>query len=303
MANILVVTSTSAGSEETREHPNTGSPSYNVDHSSLTSPVADGASAVAFNLDTANSLSTEGAKLLRLKNSGTQKFGVDKDGRLIIVDSGSLPTASSTYEGYLAMAYDSTRKRDRFYVCVRYVLPDTTTIYKWKEISLDWLDDCAYYVETFSAFVSLADTALVANRVYFSPVFVGGTMNANRLLFELYNSDAVNSHQGNWGIYRETSTYSLAVVLKGAYSLTRQVRAGYLDIGNLYIEKGQYYIALVGDNAALKARMATIGLTSGTHRAAWWYCDQVDSTLADGYSLNPPTYLDAAPWCGLITKA
>lgn len=48
----------------------------------LKSTVSDGSSAVGYVLDTTNALSTSGAKLLSLKNSGTEKFYVDKDGKI-----------------------------------------------------------------------------------------------------------------------------------------------------------------------------------------------------------------------------
>ncbi|MFC1632441.1 beta strand repeat-containing protein [Candidatus Omnitrophota bacterium] len=46
----------------------------------LNSTVANTASAVAFELDTATALTTAGAKLLSIKTGGTEKFYVDKDG-------------------------------------------------------------------------------------------------------------------------------------------------------------------------------------------------------------------------------
>jgi hypothetical protein len=46
--------------------------------------VADGASAVALLVDTVNSLSTSGAKLVSLKNAGVEKFAVDKDGNIVV---------------------------------------------------------------------------------------------------------------------------------------------------------------------------------------------------------------------------
>ena len=42
--------------------------------------VVDGASAVGYTFDTKNALSTSGAKLMSVKNSGTEKFYIDKDG-------------------------------------------------------------------------------------------------------------------------------------------------------------------------------------------------------------------------------
>lgn len=49
---------------------------------SFTSRIADGASAVGITLDNSTTLSTSGAKLLSVKNNGTEKFAVDKDGTL-----------------------------------------------------------------------------------------------------------------------------------------------------------------------------------------------------------------------------
>jgi len=46
------------------------------------SEIADGATAVGFVLDTDNDLATAGAKLLSLRNFGTEKFSIDNDGRI-----------------------------------------------------------------------------------------------------------------------------------------------------------------------------------------------------------------------------
>lgn len=50
----------------------------------LTPSVTDSASAVAHTLDTENALSTSGAKLMSVKNNGTEKFGLTKDGIPVI---------------------------------------------------------------------------------------------------------------------------------------------------------------------------------------------------------------------------
>ena len=55
------------------------------------STVGDGSSAVGYVLDTTNSLVTSGAKLLTLKNNGSLKLSVDKDGGLILVLPSSDP--------------------------------------------------------------------------------------------------------------------------------------------------------------------------------------------------------------------
>ena len=46
----------------------------------LLSKAADGASAIGFEFDTENALSTSGSKLLSIKNNGSEKFGITKDG-------------------------------------------------------------------------------------------------------------------------------------------------------------------------------------------------------------------------------
>lgn len=51
-----------------------------VTSSQLFSSVADGSSAVGFTLDTLNTFSTGGAKLVSYQNNGTEKASIDKDG-------------------------------------------------------------------------------------------------------------------------------------------------------------------------------------------------------------------------------
>jgi hypothetical protein len=167
MGNCFVVTATGTPADDYKTHQNTGAPNYDVDHGLLRSATADGASAVGFDLDTDNSLVTAGAKLLSLKNGASEKFGVDKDGRIIVVDAGSLPAAGAAYEGFIALVYDNTRNRDRTYICVKYypehqhVTPPVPT-YEWKEFSLDWINETQCYAETFNPFVPLAYVPLVA---------------------------------------------------------------------------------------------------------------------------------------------
>ena len=55
------------------------------------STVSNGSSAVGYVLDTTNALTTSGAKLLTLKNNGSLKLSVDKDGGLILVLPSSDP--------------------------------------------------------------------------------------------------------------------------------------------------------------------------------------------------------------------
>ena len=47
------------------------------------SGVADSGSAIGFTLNTSNTLSTAGAKLLSLQNNGSEKFAIDKDGKVV----------------------------------------------------------------------------------------------------------------------------------------------------------------------------------------------------------------------------
>jgi hypothetical protein len=66
---------------------------------SLNPRVPDGASAIAYNLDTHNSLSTLGTKLLSIKNSGIEKFYIDYDGYLALnqgLYAGTLDIVSGT---------------------------------------------------------------------------------------------------------------------------------------------------------------------------------------------------------------
>jgi hypothetical protein len=51
----------------------------------IRSGVANGASAIAHTLDTGVAFSTAGAKLLSVKNNGTEKAAIDKDGTLTLV--------------------------------------------------------------------------------------------------------------------------------------------------------------------------------------------------------------------------
>ena len=51
--------------------------------------VSDGASAVAYNFDTSNTLSTSGAKLLSIKNGGTERFSLAHNGAAILTSTAS----------------------------------------------------------------------------------------------------------------------------------------------------------------------------------------------------------------------
>lgn len=54
------------------------------------SPVADGATAVAFDYDTANAFTTGGALLARVRNAGVDKFRLDKDGNLSLAGDATI---------------------------------------------------------------------------------------------------------------------------------------------------------------------------------------------------------------------
>jgi hypothetical protein len=56
--------------------------SIDISTSSLNPNISDGASAIAYNLDTINNLTTVGAKILSLNNNSVEKFYVDKDGEV-----------------------------------------------------------------------------------------------------------------------------------------------------------------------------------------------------------------------------
>jgi len=62
---------------------------------SLKSNVADGASAIGFTLDTNNAFSTSGALLFSVQNNSSEKFAVDKDGKVLIQGTQVLTTQQS----------------------------------------------------------------------------------------------------------------------------------------------------------------------------------------------------------------
>lgn len=61
----------------------------------MLSGVADGASALAYKLDTTNSLTTNGAALLSVQNATVEKFSIDKSGNLLIQGVVNGPAATS----------------------------------------------------------------------------------------------------------------------------------------------------------------------------------------------------------------
>jgi N-acetylneuraminic acid mutarotase len=66
------------------------------------SNIADGASAVGFTLNGANTYSTTGAKLLSVQNGGSERFAIDKDGNVKlyghIISGGTTPSASADFD-------------------------------------------------------------------------------------------------------------------------------------------------------------------------------------------------------------
>ncbi|MBI5357474.1 carbohydrate binding domain-containing protein [Candidatus Saccharibacteria bacterium] len=64
-------------------------------NSRLFSGIADGASSTGFTLNTSNTYSTSGAKLLSVQNNTTEKFSIDKDGNLTLA-SGAVFKIDST---------------------------------------------------------------------------------------------------------------------------------------------------------------------------------------------------------------
>jgi hypothetical protein len=68
----------------------------------VNSSVANGASAVGFELDTTNSFSTAGAKLVSFRNANTEKAYVDKDGRFAADGSaGGFVQTGTTAQGLI----------------------------------------------------------------------------------------------------------------------------------------------------------------------------------------------------------
>lgn len=62
---------------------------FRTDVGTFESDVADGASAVAFDHNTAVAFATAGAKLDRWRNNGVEKFYIDKDGNIVGLSAGS----------------------------------------------------------------------------------------------------------------------------------------------------------------------------------------------------------------------
>jgi len=81
--------------------------------------ISDGSTAIAFNLDTYNSLSTTGAKLISIKNNGSEKASIDKDGKLTALQYfvSSLNTAPSSATD-TGTAGEIRICSDYIYVCI-----------------------------------------------------------------------------------------------------------------------------------------------------------------------------------------
>lgn len=94
-------TSSGLGSERVRI---TSAGTFKMTLGTLQSAVANGASAVAYTLDTASTYSTAGAKLVSWKNNTTEKAYLDKDGMMVapyfrLSAVGGLANCSSALEG------------------------------------------------------------------------------------------------------------------------------------------------------------------------------------------------------------
>ena len=74
----------------------------------ISSEVADGASAVAFSFNSENTLSTAGAKIVSIKNNGTEAFRVGKDSSVVMGANdanSSLTYTVGSYEALLTALY------------------------------------------------------------------------------------------------------------------------------------------------------------------------------------------------------
>ncbi len=80
----LLITNTSSTAFQVQNSSSVTVLGVDATTNKLFSNLADGASAVGFTLNTANTYSTAGAKLLSLQNGGAEKFSVDKDGNVNI---------------------------------------------------------------------------------------------------------------------------------------------------------------------------------------------------------------------------
>lgn len=67
---------------------------------------ADGATAIGFEFDTDNQLTTSGSKLISVKNKGTEKFAVDKDGIILL---SSIPTNLTGKNADQTDGFDATQ--------------------------------------------------------------------------------------------------------------------------------------------------------------------------------------------------
>jgi hypothetical protein len=92
---------------------------------------ADGASAVAINMNAATALTSAGAKIVNFKNATVSKAFIDKDGAVGIGGIGALPSASATYRGCLWVVQGAGGAADVCYVCLK----SAADTYSWKTVS------------------------------------------------------------------------------------------------------------------------------------------------------------------------
>lgn len=94
-----VTVQTGANTATAFQVKNTGNVTvFGIDTSSskVLSALVDGASAVGFTLNTSNTYSTSGAKLLSIQNNGAERMSVDKDGNLTLANGAVFGTGSTS---------------------------------------------------------------------------------------------------------------------------------------------------------------------------------------------------------------
>lgn len=97
---------------------------------SLVSDLADGASAVSAIINNSVTFSTVGAKLLSIRNNGTEKANFDKDGNLQMIGGGTKPTAAAGVRGTMWYSKAAAGVADTIEVCLK----SAADTYSWKVI-------------------------------------------------------------------------------------------------------------------------------------------------------------------------
>ena len=70
---------------------------FDTDVGTFTSGVADGASAIAYDFDTANTLANATAKIASFKNNGVEKSFIDKDGKIDVNGKAQIDSAGTIH--------------------------------------------------------------------------------------------------------------------------------------------------------------------------------------------------------------